>query len=117
MEPFRFHLFLCTQQKPEGVPSCPASGSHAVLEALEGEITARGLDSDVQITTCGCMGLCDEGPMMVVYPEGVWYRRVQLSDVPEIVGRHLLDGKHLDRLIWNDAPAMKTMAVEHAQGP
>jgi predicted metal-binding protein len=76
MEPFRFHVFVCTQQKPEGVPSCPAHGSFAVLERLDREIQARGLGIDVQITTCGCMGLCDEGPVIVVYPEGVWYRRV-----------------------------------------
>ena len=90
MEPFRFHLFVCAQQKPEGVPSCPANGSLAVLAALDREITACGLGSDVQVTTCGCMGLCDEGPIMVVYPEGVWYRRVQPSDVAEIAAQHLL---------------------------
>jgi len=115
MEPFRFHLFVCTQQKPEGIPSCPASGSFAVLGALDREIQVRGLNHDVQLTTCGCMGLCDEGPVMVVYPEGVWYRRVQMSDVSEIVGSHLHDGKTVDRLIWNDAPAMKAMAVEHGE--
>jgi NADH:ubiquinone oxidoreductase subunit E len=76
MEPFRFHLFVCTQQKPEGVPSCPSGGSLAVLGALDHEIQARGLNRDVQLTTCGCMGLCDEGPVMVVYPTGTWYRRV-----------------------------------------
>jgi (2Fe-2S) ferredoxin/predicted O-methyltransferase YrrM len=113
MEPFRFHLFVCTQQKPEGVPSCPASGSCAVLDALDREIRARGFNSDVQLTTCGCMGLCDEGPVMVVYPAGVWYRRVQPSDVSEIVGTHLRDGKPVDRLVWNDAPAMKAMSAEH----
>jgi (2Fe-2S) ferredoxin/predicted O-methyltransferase YrrM len=115
MEPFRFHLFVCTQQKPEGVPSCPASGSFAVLGALDREIQARGLNPDTQLTTCGCMGLCDEGPVMVVYPAGVWYRRVQPSDVSEIVATHLGDGKPVDRLIWNDAAAMKAMAVEHGE--
>ena len=125
MEPFRFHLFVCTQLKPEGVPSCPASGSFAVLGALDREIQARGLNhpglnnrglnNDVQLTTCGCMGLCDEGPVMVVYPSGVWYRRVQPSDVSEIVDAHLRDGKPVDRLIWNDAAAMKAMAVEHGE--
>jgi len=113
MEPFRFHLFVCTQQKPEGVPSCPASGSFAVLDALDREAQARGLDNDLQLTTCGCMGLCDEGPVMVVYPAGVWYRRVQPSDVSEIVGTHLRDGKPVDRLVWNDASAMKAMSAEH----
>jgi len=113
MEPFRFHLFVCTQQKPEGVPSCPSRGSLAVLDALDREIQGRGLNSDVQLTTCGCMGLCDEGPMMVVYPEAVWYRRVQPSDVSEIVNSHLRDGKPVGRLLWNDAAAMKATAVEH----
>jgi (2Fe-2S) ferredoxin len=102
MEPFRFHLFVCTQQKPEGVPSCPASGSFAVLGALDREIQARGLGHDVQLTTCGCMGLCDEGPVMVVYPAGVWYRRVQPSDIRNR-RTHLGDGKPVDRLVWNDA--------------
>ncbi len=125
MEPFRFHLFVCTQLKPEGVPSCPTSGSFAVLGALDREIQERGLNhpglnnrglnNDVQLTTCGCMGLCDEGPVMVVYPSGVWYRRVQPSDVSEIVDAHLRDGKPVDRLIWNDAAAMKAMAVEHGE--
>jgi (2Fe-2S) ferredoxin/predicted O-methyltransferase YrrM len=115
MEPFRFHLFVCTQQKPEGVPSCPASGSFALLSGLDREIQARGLSHDVQITACGCMGLCDEAPVMVVYPAGVWYRRVQPSDVSDIVGAHLSDGKPVARLEWNDAPAMKAMAVEHGE--
>jgi (2Fe-2S) ferredoxin/predicted O-methyltransferase YrrM len=115
MEPFRFHLFVCTQQKPEGVPSCPANGSLAVITELNREIQARGLGNDVQLTTCGCVGLCEEGPVMVVHPEGVWYRRVQPSDIPEIVAQHLLEGKPVDRLIWNDASAMKAMSIEHGE--
>lgn len=115
MEPFRFHLFVCTQQKPEGVPSCPASGSLAVLEGLDREMKKCGLSPDVQLTTCGCMGLCDEGPVMVVYPEGVWYRHVQSSDVSEIVDAHLLHHKPVNRLVWNDAPAMRAMSIEHGE--
>jgi len=115
MEPFRFHTFVCTQQKPEGVPSCPASGSFAVLDALDREVQARGLIKDVQLTTCGCMGLCDEGPVMVVYPAGVWYRHVHPADVSEIVDKHLRDGKPVDRLVWNDASAMKAMSLEHGE--
>ena len=115
MEPFRFHLFVCTQQKPEGVKSCSAGGSTAVLDALDRETQGRGLNHDVQLTTCGCMGLCDEGPVMVVYPEGVWYRRVQPADVAEIVDTHLRGAKPVEHLVWNDAPAMKAMAVEHEE--
>jgi len=71
------------------------------------------LRSDVQVTTCGCMGLCDEGPVMVVYPSGAWYRRVQWSDVAEIVGQHLVEGKPVEPPMWNDAAAIKAMSVEH----
>jgi len=115
MEPFRFHLFVCTQQKPEGVASCPASGSFAVLDVLDRETQARGLSHDVQLTTCGCMGLCDEGPVMVAYPAGVWYRRVKPSDVSEILDTHVGSGKPVERLVWNDPPAMKAMSVEHGE--
>ncbi len=115
MEPFRFHLFICTQQKPEGVPSCPASGSFAVLDKLDRELQTRGLDKDVQLTTSGCMGLCDEGPILVAYPEGVWYRKVQAADVIEIVETHLRGGKPVEHLRWDDAPAMKAMAAEHTE--
>lgn len=115
MEPFRFHLFVCTQQKPDGVTSCPARGSLAVLERFDQELQSRGLTNEVQLTTCGCMGFCDEGPVMVVYPEGAWYRRVQLPDVPEIVDAHLRGHRPVGRLVWNDAAAMKAMSVEHAE--
>ncbi len=115
MEPFRFHLFVCTQQKPEGVPACSASGSLAVLEKLDHEIQAQGLIGQIQLTTCGCMGLCDEGPVMVVYPEGIWYRRVRPSDVSEIVEGHIGSGRCVERLAWNDPSAMKAMASEHEQ--
>jgi 3-hydroxy-5-methyl-1-naphthoate 3-O-methyltransferase len=115
MEPFRFHLFVCTQPKPEGVTSCPSRGSLAVLEKLDRELQSRGQCSQIQLTTCGCMGLCDEGPIMVVYPEGIWYRRVRPADVPELVDAHLCGKKPVARLVWNDPAAMKATSVEHAE--
>ncbi|HVP54176.1 MAG TPA: methyltransferase [Candidatus Eisenbacteria bacterium] len=115
MEPFRHHVFVCTQQKPEGVTCCPASGSMSVLGALHGELGKQGLGDDVQVTTCGCLGLCDEGPVMIVYPEGTWYRKLALGDVPEIVTSHLRGGHVVSRLEWNDPPAMKDMAADHTQ--
>ena len=113
MEPFHHHVFVCTQQKPEEVPSCPSSSSLQVLEALEREVLAQGLDDDVQITTCGCMGLCDDRPVIIVYPEGTWYRKIQEEDVPEIVASHLGAGKIVNRLAWADLPAMKSQAIDH----
>ena len=113
MEPFRHHIFVCTQEKPESVPCCPANGSWQLLRALETEILSQGLDNDVQLSTCGCLGLCDEGPILIVYPDAVWYHKVRLLDVPEIVSSHLRDGKIVARLAWANAPAMKAMAIEH----
>lgn len=115
MEPFRFRLFVCTQLKPEGVTSCPSAGSLAVLDRLDHELQSRGLENEIQLTTCGCIGLCDEGPVTVVYTEGVWYRRVQTADVPQIVDQHLGDGRPVARLVWDDRAAMKVMAVEHTE--
>ncbi len=115
MEPFRHHIFVCTQDKPEGVTCCPASGSMSVLGALHRELGSQGLSGDVQVSSCGCLGLCDDGPIMITYPEGVWYRKVKAEDVPEIVGSHLRAGKVVSRLEWNDAPAMKAAATEHTK--
>jgi (2Fe-2S) ferredoxin/predicted O-methyltransferase YrrM len=113
MEPFRYHVFVCTRSKPEGVTSCPNNGSLAVLRALEWELSSQGLDNEVQLTTCGCLGLCEDGPILIVYPEGVWYHKVKAEDVPEMVDSHLRSGKVVSRLSWNDAPAMKSQSTEH----
>lgn len=113
MEPFSFHLFVCTQQKPEGVPSCSAVGSSGILQALDRELHNQGLAASTQITTCGCLGLCDEGPIMLVYPGGTWYRRLKPEDIAEIVASHLRSAKPLARLAWSDAQAMQAMIAEH----
>lgn len=112
---FRLHLFVCTQQKPEGVPSCTASGSLAVLNRFQREIERRGIETEVQLTSSGCFGLCEEGPILVIYPEGVWYRRIRVEDVSEIVDSHLCGGRAVARLTWPDAAARQTMSLEHAR--
>jgi (2Fe-2S) ferredoxin/predicted O-methyltransferase YrrM len=113
MEPFRHHIFVCTQQKAEGVTSCPGNRSLQMLQTLQQEIGAQGLDDEVQVSTCGCLGLCDDGPIMIVYPEGTWYRRVQSEDVREIVSSHLRSGQPASRLAWSDPPTMKKQSIEH----
>jgi (2Fe-2S) ferredoxin/SAM-dependent methyltransferase len=107
MEPFRYHVFMCNQCKAESVPCCAARGSEKVIEALRHEIAAQGLMDEVQITQCGSIGLCERGPNMVVYPEGVWYSAIQPGDVPEIVRSHFQQGKAVERLVNRDAAALK----------
>ena len=79
-----------------------------MLEELRREIVAQGLENDVQITTCGSLGLCERGPNMVVYPEGVWYSGVRVEDVREIVESHFRQGRPVSRLINTDAAALAT---------
>src|SRR5512140_416966 len=98
MQPYKYHVFACDQQKPEGVPGCNARGSAKTIDALRREIVTQGLGDVVQLTTCGSIGLCERGPNLVVYPEGVWYSGVTPNDVPELVQSHFKDGKPLERL-------------------
>ncbi|MEJ2185038.1 MAG: (2Fe-2S) ferredoxin domain-containing protein, partial [Gemmatimonadota bacterium] len=97
----------CNQVKPEGVPGCAANGSEAVIDAMRREIGKQGLDAEVQVTTCGSLGLCDRGPNMVVYPEGVWYSGVHVEDVPEIVREHFGQGRAVERLLSGEQSVLK----------
>ncbi len=107
MEPFRYHVFICDQKKPEGVLCCAARGSAATIDALRKEVAARGLMDAVQITLCGSLGVCERGPNLVVYPEGVWYSGVRAEDVPELVEQHFVQGRVVERLVNRDADALR----------
>ena len=107
MEPFRYHVFVCAEGKPEGVPCCATRGCAKVIEALRQEVAAQGLSNDVQITPCGSLGLCERGPNMVVYPEGIWYSSVMPQDVAEIVRTHFQAGRVVERLANKDVTALK----------
>ena len=114
MEPFRYHVYICTQEKPDpNVPSCSGRGSQKVLEALRAELGKAGLGDEVQITTSGSLGLCTRGPNMIVYPEGIWYSGVQVEDIPEIVQEHFVAGRTVARLANEDPVALKAEILEN----
>lgn len=113
MQPFRYHVFVCTQVKPEGLPSCTASGGQAVLAALQKGIVEAGLDDRVQLTPCGSLGLCARGPNIVIYPDGIWYSGVKPSDVPEIIEKHFRDGTVVSRLLSGDEGAVRSEICEN----
>jgi (2Fe-2S) ferredoxin len=113
MEPFTYHVYVCTQEKPDGAPCCAARGGAGVLDALRAEIGRAGLDGAVQLTTCGSIGLCERGPNMVVYPEGVWYSGVTVEDVSEIVREHFGRGRVVARLANADPVALKAEIAEN----
>ncbi len=114
MELFRYHVYLCTQEKPDPkAPSCTNRGSKEVLDALRAELAKNGLDDEVQVTSSGSLGLCTRGPNMVVYPEGVWYSGVQKTDVPEIVREHFKNNRPVERLVNKEASAVKAEILEN----
>ena len=115
MAPFRYHAIVCTQEKPEGVPCCSAAGSFQVLDALYRELGAAELADEVQVSSCGCLGLCDSGPVMIVYPEGTWYAKLGPAEVSEIVGSHFKQGKKVARLERNDYGAMRAEILDHRE--
>jgi (2Fe-2S) ferredoxin len=106
MKVFRSHLLLC------GGTGCHASGALKVKSALIDEISKKGLSEEVKIVETGCNGFCAQGPLMVVYPEGVIYMNMKPADMPELVEEHLIKGRILDRLLYKtpdtqeDIPAM-----------
>ncbi len=114
MEPFRYHVYLCTQEKPDpNAPSCTNKGSKEVLEALRAELGKAGLADEIHVTTSGSLGLCTRGPNMVVYPEGVWYSGVLKTDVAEIVREHFQNNRPVQRLMNKDAMALKSEILEN----
>jgi (2Fe-2S) ferredoxin len=97
---FRFHLFICENDRPatDERGSCTARGSQAVRKAFKEELARHGLKGEVRANGAGCLDACAHGPAIVVYPEGVWYGRVQPGDVAEIVESHLVRGVPVERL-------------------
>ena len=94
LEPLEIHVFVCWSGK-----TCPTKGSRELVGHLRELITARGLQNTVRVTKSGCLSLCDIGPNLVVYPEGVWYSGVQARDLEEILECHILQGKPVARLL------------------
>jgi (2Fe-2S) ferredoxin/2-polyprenyl-3-methyl-5-hydroxy-6-metoxy-1,4-benzoquinol methylase len=113
MQPFRYHVLVCDQRKPDGLPCCNAAKSAAVIDALRKELASRGLLDDVQVTVTGSMGLCERGPNWVVYPDGIWYSGVTSADVPEIVSEHFQKGRPVERLVNKDERAVKGEIIEN----
>ena len=93
---YRSHVLVC------GGTGCTSSGSQRIIEKLEKEIAANGLSEEVGVVKTGCFGLCALGPIMIVYPEGTFYSMVREDDIPEIVSEHLLKGRVVRRLLYDE---------------
>ena len=97
MDRIRMHILVC------GGTGCSSSHSEEILENLKKELAYHDLDQEVKVVQTGCFGLCEMGPIMIVYPEGVFYSKVKPDDVKEIVEEHVLKGRIVKRLLHKDA--------------
>ena len=92
----RAHVLVC------GGTGCTSSGSPKIQDAFNQEIVKNGLSEEVKVVQTGCFGLCALGPVVIVYPDGTFYSNVTVEDVAEIVSEHLLKGRVVERLVYND---------------
>ena len=107
MKVFRSHILVCAGT------GCVASRSLAVKKALEQELVTRNLQEEIRVVTTGCNGFCAAGPVMVVYPDGIFYQKLTPEDMPQLVEEHFLKGRPVQRLMYKEPvkkeriPAMK----------
>lgn len=100
MSYYRYHVFFCTNLRADGSPCCQhfdaqAMRDYARKRSKELAISGAG---KVRINSAGCLNRCAEGPVLVVYPEGVWYSYVNREDIDEIIDEHLVNGRVVERL-------------------
>lgn len=94
--PYRKHVLVC------GGTGCTSSGSKKIIEKLHEEIRKNSLENEIGVVKTGCFGLCALGPIMIVYPEGAFYSMIKEEDIPEIVSEHLLNGRIVTRLLYQE---------------
>jgi len=97
---YRYHVFFCVNRRDSGKQCCAHKGSAAMRDYAKAKVKALGLDGKdgVRVNQSGCLDRCEEGPTVVVYPEGIWYSYVDTEDVDEIIEEHLVHGRVVERL-------------------
>ena len=101
MSHYRHHVFFCTNLREPGRTCCGRCGAADLRAYAKERIKALGLSGrgGVRINTAGCMDRCEEGPVIAVYPDAVWYTYVDQEDIDEIIDRHLVNGEVVERLL------------------
>ena len=97
---YKQHVFFCMNTREDGRPCCMDRGAQAAQEPAKKRIKQLDLNGQgkIRINKAGCLDRCEEGPVMVVYPQGTWYTFVDTSDIDEIIDSHLIGGKVVERL-------------------
>jgi len=97
----KYHIFVCTSCRINGQQKgyCFQKDSVKIVQKFMEEIDDRELSNEVMITNTGCFGICEKGPIVVVYPEGVWYGNVTVKDVEKIMEQHIEGGEKVVELV------------------
>lgn len=100
MSYFDKHVFICCNQRAEGEMCCNNHGASELLGYMKDQIKERGLNGSgqIRVNKAGCLGRCDQGPVMVVYPQETWYTFIDKDDIDEIVEEHMVHGRIVERL-------------------
>ena len=104
MDIYRSHVLIC------GGTGCTSSNSGAIIERFSKKIAEKGIEKEIKIIRTGCFGLCEAGPVVIVYPEGTFYSHVKVDDVDEIVTEHLLKGRIVQHLVYSESAAHEQAA-------
>jgi (2Fe-2S) ferredoxin len=101
MSYYKYHVFFCVNRREDGSACCQNFGAQALRDYAKQRVKELGLagKGGVRVNTAGCLDRCGEGPVVVVYPEGVWYSYVDREDVDEIIDQHLVHGRIVERLL------------------
>ncbi|MBA4318977.1 MAG: ferredoxin [Flavobacterium sp.] len=104
MKRYEKHLFVCENRRPEGHPKgcCADKNSDEITKLFKKRLAELSLNKDLRVNSSGCLGACEFGPSIVVYPEQIWYGNVKAADVEEIIQSHLLNNIPVERLIIKD---------------
>jgi len=97
---YKYHLFFCTNLRDDGRQSCQQCGAQALRDYVKERVKALGLagPGQVRVNNAGCLDRCEQGPVLVVYPEGIWYSYVDKEDLDEIIEQHLCQDRVVERL-------------------
>lgn len=98
---YRYHLFFCINQRANGEPCCADKGSPDMRNYAKQRVKQLGLagKASVRVNNAGCMDRCSAGPVLVIYPQGVWYTYADKEDIDEIIEEHLVHGRVVERLL------------------
>lgn len=104
MKRFEKHIFVCTNQREVGHPRgcCMEKNATEILELFKSRLKTLGQTSEVRANKSGCLDACELGPIVLVYPEQIWYGGVTVDDVEEIIQEHIIGNKPVERLMIKD---------------